>query len=580
MRMDRWRGKLAVALPVGLVLCGMSQLAEAQGPPPNPTQRVSESDVMREGEVPLFETTVVSRTIKAVSYRHRGGETRVDLQGTALLPEARGHVEVKAKNGFIDLDVETRSLQPATRFGPEFLTYVLWAITPEGRASNLGELKLTNGRAKVDVTTDLQAFGMIVTAEPYFAVTQPSDVVVMENIVRSNTQGPVQDIEARYELLKRGSYTFNMNGERYQRNLDPKVPLELYEARNAVEMARATGADRYASDSFRKASEALARAEDYQRRKQGKPIVTAAREAAQAAEDSRLISIERQREIRAQNERNAILAREQAAREQAEQSRREQEAANLAASRARQQQAEAEAERTRAIAEAERARALAEQAQRERIASEQAVANLKNAAEEERRRIAAEAEAARRKAEEAEQARLSAEKAQQELTARLDRERQAAEQERAEMRRRLQEQLNVILETRDSARGLIVNMSDVLFEFGKSDLRPGAREKLAKIAGVLLAHPDLRLEVEGHTDSVGSDEFNQTLSEKRAEAVRGYLTQQGVQTNNVVARGFGESKPVASNGDAAGRQQNRRVEIVVSGESINAGMRPSQPSQR
>jgi outer membrane protein OmpA-like peptidoglycan-associated protein len=168
---------------------------------------------------------------------------------------------------------------------------------------------------------------------------------------------------------------------------------------------------------------------------------------------------------------------------------------------------------------------------------------------------------------EAEKSRLAALDADR-LRQDADRLRQQAEQERAELRDRLLKQFNMILETRDSARGLIVNMSDVLFDFGKHSLRPAAREKLAKISGIVLSHPGLRLEVEGHTDSVGSDEFNQKLSEQRAGGVREYLVSQGLNDGTVTARGFGESQPVASNDNAAGRQQNRRVELVVSGEVI------------
>jgi outer membrane protein OmpA-like peptidoglycan-associated protein len=129
------------------------------------------------------------------------------------------------------------------------------------------------------------------------------------------------------------------------------------------------------------------------------------------------------------------------------------------------------------------------------------------------------------------------------------------------------------METRDTARGLIVNMSGVLFATGQSDLRPAAREKLAKISGILLAHPDLRLSVEGYTDSTGSSAFNQTLSEQRAAGARDYLVSQGVAADSIVSSGYGSAKPVASNDTASGRQSNRRVELVVTGDSIKAPMK-------
>jgi hypothetical protein len=181
------------------------------------------------GQVPIYKVTVVARTTKAINYRHRSGATKVDFRGTALMPQARGEAKVDSKQGRIEIDAKFDRLAPATQFGPEYLTYVLWAVTPEGRATNLGEVLLRGDGSKLDVTTDFQAFGLIVTAEPYFAVTQPSDVVVMENIVRTDTLGQVEEIDAKYELLQRGQYTLNVSpADLRPMQLDPKVPLELY----------------------------------------------------------------------------------------------------------------------------------------------------------------------------------------------------------------------------------------------------------------------------------------------------------------------------------------------------------------
>jgi PAS domain S-box-containing protein len=154
-------------------------------------------------------------------------------------------------------------------------------------------------------------------------------------------------------------------------------------------------------------------------------------------------------------------------------------------------------------------------------------------------------------------------------------ERAQAEADKAQLRAQLLAQFNAILQTRDTARGLVVNMSDVLFDTAKYSLRPLAREKLARVAGILSGHPGLRMQVEGYTDSVGSDDYNQTLSEHRATSVRDYLTQAGIPTASVIAKGFGKTQPVASNDTSTGRQQNRRVELVVSGEIIGAEIRPS-----
>ncbi|MBI4459007.1 MAG: OmpA family protein [Acidobacteria bacterium] len=509
---------------------------------------------------PIYRITVVERTATAVNYRHRGGATKVDFRGTELLPMARGEAKVESKQGYIEIEVEFDDLRPATQFGPEYLTYVMWAVTPEGRATNLGEVLLNGTKSKLNVTTELQSFALIVTAEPHFAVTRPSNLVVMENILRDDTRGRIEAVQAKYELLERGQYTAEIDRSMLvPLRLDPKVPLELHEAQNAVRIAQWNAADRYAADTLQKAVAQLRQAEDLQARKKGKKeVVMMAREAAQTAEDARMVAVKRRIEEQLAQERAAAAEREAHAKAQAEaevRMRTQAEADRAAAERLRQesQMAADLAVRQRVEAEAARAAALAQQ--------------QASQAEAERARL--EQQAARA---EAERARLTAEEA--------NRLRQQAEDERAQLRSQLLQQLNLILETRDTARGLIVNMSDVLFDTGIYTLRPGAREKLAKISGIVLAHPGLQLEVEGHTDSVGSDEYNQRLSEQRADAVRSFLVQQGVSNNVVVARGFGESSPVTSNDTSAGRQQNRRVEMVVSGEVIGTTMGLSSPSAR
>lgn len=489
------------------------------------------------GSVPVYRVTVVARTIRSINYRHRSGATKIDFRGTPLLPEARGEAKVESKQGYIEIEVEFDELQPATRFGPEYLTYVMWAITPEGRPANLGEVLLNGGESKLNVTTELQAFGLMVTAEPYFAVTQPSNVVIMENIVRADTTGRIEEVDAKFELLERGQYVVNvLPSELRPMTFDDGTPLELHEARNAVRIARWIGADRHAAETFAKSESLLNQSEDSQARKLGrKATIATARQAVQTAEDARLITLkklqqEEEARLRAEAEAEARL------RQQAEADQLRAEGAKREADRARRE-AEREAERAaREKADAEKARAEAEAARQAALADQQ--------------RAQAEAERARQAAAEA------------------DRLREQAEQERRELRSQLQQQLNLIFETRETARGLIVTLSDVLFDTGKHVLKPGAREKLSKVAGILLAHPGLTLEVEGHTDSVGSEDYNQRLSERRASSVRDYLVEQGVPSESIVARGLGETLPIASNDHAAGRQQNRRVELVVSGEPL------------
>jgi outer membrane protein OmpA-like peptidoglycan-associated protein len=477
----------------------------------------------RSGSTPIFRVTVVERTTKAINYRHRSGSTPIDFRGTPLMPEAKGEAIVNSKQGRIEINARMERLSPATQYGPEYLTYVLWAITPEGRPSNLGEVLLDGTHSKLDVTTELQTFGLIVTAEPYFAVTQPSDVVVMENFINKDTEGTFEPIDAKFELLQRGQYVLNVNPSELQpMKLDKKTPLELYEARNAVRIAKWTGADRYATDTIQKAEVSLQNAEDELTGKVGKKTVAQnSRDAAQNAEDARLITIRKMQEEDVANQKAAADA-------QTQQAEADRQAAQQAA-------ADAESAKRQAEADAERARLQAQ----------------------------AETDAARN----------AALAQQQQAQAEIDKARQAtlqAEQEKAQLRDQLREQLNLVLETRETARGLIVNMSDVLFDTGKFTLKPGAREKLAKISGIILAHPGLKIEVDGYTDNVGSDDFNQRLSEQRANSVQEYLVSQKVPSDAVTAMGFGKARPVSDNGTAVGRQQNRRVELVVSGDAIGA----------
>jgi len=516
---------------------------------------IQNSQVEHMDKVPIFRVTVVARTTKAINYRHRSGATKVDFRGTALMPHAAGDAKVDSHQGYLEVDAHFKNMEPASRYGPEYMTYVLWAVTPEGRPKNLGEVVLNGStNSKLDVTTELQAFGLIVTAEPYYAVTMPSDVVVMENFVRADTEGKIEEIDAKYELLPRGQYTLNVNPADLRRKAiaDPKRPLEVLEARNAVQIAQWAGADRYAAPTYQKAVRLLDEAENYQTRNhpEKKPAAMIARESVQTAEDARLITLKRMEEETLASERQAAADRESAAKAQADAEtlrRRQAEQAQIAA-----QQAAAQAARDRADAEAARASAQADAARIRREA--------------EAARAAAQAETERLRAQAAqERASLDAARAAADEANRL---RAQSEQEKVALREQLRQQLNLILETRSTARGLIVNMSDVLFDTAQYTLRPGAREKLAKIAGILLAHPTLKLDVEGHTDSVGGDDYNQRLSEQRAASVRDYLVQNGIPMNNVSAMGFGKTSPVVSNDTAAGRQQNRRVELVVSGEEI------------
>jgi outer membrane protein OmpA-like peptidoglycan-associated protein len=519
---------------------------------PAAAQTNSQVAVEPMGSMPTFRVVVISRSVQAVNYQHRSGSSKLDFAGTDLMPAANGQANVNSKRGSIEIEAEFGNLQKPVTFGNEYLTYVLWAISPEGRAVNLGEVLLGGDhRSKIRVTTDLQAFALIVTAEPYYAVRQPSNAVVLENVVRDDTKGTTEAVNAKYELMERGGYI--PTGYKFDPVvLNAKLPLEFFEARNALRIAQSEGAETYAADSYRRAVELMDRADSFAIDKHidRKPLIAVSREAVQTAEDARAIAVKKMDEVRLANERQDSADAQAESQRQTDNARRKTAEAESETARAQAARDQADSDAVRARNQAMDAQAAAAQANADMTASQAASATALSAAQAD-----------------AEQSRLAAQQAQ--LSA------QQADTDKAAMRAKLSEQLNSILQTRDSARGLIVSMSDVLFDTGRYSLKPGAREKLAKVAGILLAYPGLNIEVGGYTDNVGGDAMNQTLSENRADAVRDYLVQAGVGRNAVSARGFGNTLPVSSNDNSAGRQQNRRVELVVSGDAIGAPVSPT-----
>lgn len=484
----------------------------------------------------------VVRTAKAMHYRP-GGTSKIQFQGTDLMQRGSGEAKVEARKTNIQIDAKFEGMEDATKFGLEYLTYVMWAVSPQGRAVNLCEVTLDHGKGHVKAFTDLQTFGMIVTAEPYSAVSQPGNMVVMENVFAEGSGG--EEINARYELLRSGTYSStNTHIQDAIFGIDSKTPLALFEARNAVRIAHVAQADRYATSILAKAEQQLRQAEEAYRQKQPRTSVeAAAREAAQTAEESRMMAVKQKAEEEAQAQ---IAAEKRAAEERAAHSREEAEAQTRARAEADAARAQAEAARVQAESAKVEAQQAAEEAARQRAEAEKAKAE----ALAQQQALAVEADKARKAAAESDQLR------------------QQAEKEKQEMRARLLQQLNSVLATRDTARGLIANMSDVLFKSGSFELLPGARERLAKVSGIVLAYQGLHLAVEGHTDSIGTDEYNRRLSEQRAQAVSDYLVAQGISSDAITASGFGKSEPVASNDTPEGRQQNRRVELVVSGNAI------------
>jgi outer membrane protein OmpA-like peptidoglycan-associated protein len=516
-----WK-KFVIAAPVAAVLGGVCFLAAAQVPNPTSVAPGAKSgEVLAQGPngVYIYHVKVVERQLDAVNYFNRSGATHVGFVGTDLMPGARGDAKVSSVTGKTEISAHFEGLTPANGFGPEYLTYVLWAISSDGRPQNLGELELAGNKASLNVTSSFQAFGMIVTAEPYYAVSQPSDVVVLKNVFTDKTNGVLQQVDVHYQLLPRGLYAEGAGTAHSNANpLSDRghVPLALDEAYNAQRIAQSVGADTYAPDIMKKVATDIQNAQDIQSSKHRdvKMEFTYAREAVERAEDARIVTLRKQAEERQQEAQNAKLAAQQ----QAAQSQQQAEAANAQAANA--------------------------QAQADNAAAAQAAA-----------------EAAKAKADaEAANARTQANEAQQEAAA---------------TREKLRAQLNSVLATTESARGLIVNMGDVLFNTAQYTLKPPAQIALAKVATILQLYPGLRVQVEGYTDSVGGDAYNQKLSENRANAVHDFLIQNGVPAANVTAVGYGKADPVADNNTAAGRTLNRRVNLVVSGQAI--GVDTSQP---
>jgi outer membrane protein OmpA-like peptidoglycan-associated protein len=490
-------------------------------------------------------SSLISKSTVAIGFTVGGGSTKVDLTGTELMPQASGEakVEAKAKAGLTNIEVTVKGMTPPSQLGAEYLTFVLWTVTPDGHTGNAGEIIINkDGEGKLNATTPAQTFSLIITAEPYFAVRVPSEMVVLEMETRKNTKGKLFPV-TEYKLMKRSQYAKLGNPLALTPDLS-RVPLEMYEARNAVDIAKARGAAKYAPDIFSKAEASLQMAENaLSSNANKKQIISTAKQTVQFAEDARAFTSERQEEERIASERNAAAAKAKAEAEA---------------------QAAAEAKRQAAIAAAKQAQIKAEADAEAKRQAELAAAK--------QAQMKAEADAAALKAKMEADALKAKEDA---ANAEAERARKAA----ADLRAQLLEQFNRVLPTTDTPRGLQVNMGDVLFDTGKYNLRMPAQLGLAKLSGIVLSHPGLKLAIEGYTDTTGSASFNQTLSEQRANAVRDYLVQQGLDPASVTAQGFGPANPVASNDTPQGRQQNRRVEIIVSGEVIGTKIGAAGASQ-
>lgn len=473
---------------------------------------------------PIFHVTVVENTVVAINYQYRQGPTMIDFRGTVLMPQAKGEATVESKRGRTEIDANFEHMLPTQRFGREYLTYTLWAVTPEGGVRNIAEIVPgPSDKAHLHVSTDLQAFGLIVTAEPYSATRHPSNVVVLENRVRPDTEGKIEQVHAKYELMPRGEYTWQepaqlglaaANAPRVSMDRYEAI-LELYEAQNAIGIARAADAEHYAPQTFAKAEQLYDSAKNLESGKaSSKLTVQDAREAVQTAEDARMIAERRRKE--------ETLA-----------------SARIEAADSRQAlaQAEQEAQRARSEADAAHVEADAEHAARERAE--------------------ADAEAARAQAARAD-AIARAVPVQPQITI----VQRGPDTRKSDLRIGLLEQLNGVVSVRDTSRGLVATLPNSAFD----ESRPHAAvsRQLVRVAAIVQAHPGLRVDVEGHSDTSGGE----AMSSERAEEVRRALISQGLAEGRVTAHGLGDARLFGPNTTEAGREANRRVEIVISGDPI------------
>ena len=632
---------------------GQSTTVQDQNTNPQPDQNTSSqpsnsSAADQENANPLKE---LARRTKAIDYR-QGSTSKVGLTGTSLMPVAHGDAKIEAHSGSTQISASLADLKPANSFGLEYLTYVLWAISPQGRPVNLGEMIPSDDhKASLHASVPMQAFALIVTAEPYYAVTEPSDLVVAENQVGHDTHGWTRTLDVTYRSLPHAEYASQVQPlPQPVYGIDKNVPLSLREARNAVRIAKEANADQYANSAYQTAKQLLDKADDYYNRKQNKDaIATVAREAVQSAEEARVMALRNEQQARIRQQEQEAAQREAnlqgLALQQAQAA--QQAAAERDAAAQRAAQAEAAAQQAQAAAQTaaeqlaaqpaaasqqpagtensqnqspaetgqvtpeqgqqgepgnaqgqvtdqaqQQAQAAAQQAQQQAQEAQQQADQARQQAADAQQRAQQQAQAAQQAQQELQQSKQQLQQYQQQLqqyqqqaqqsqaqaqqaqqqTAQVQQQLQQAEADKAATRQRLLGQLNQVLQTKDSARGLIVNMPDVLFATNSADLTPTARERLAKVAGILIAYPDIQIQVNGYTDNTGTAAYNQELSQQRAQSVRTYLVQQGVSPNSVGASGYGENDAIASNSTPQGRQQNRRVELVVSGQSIGAQM--------
>ena len=471
----------------------------------------------------------------AISYPE-GPTISVKFKGTERLPKSSGEAKVERKKGRTEIEIELDEMKPATYFGGDYATYVLWIVSPEGQVDNIGEFILQGNRSKLHVSTPQQTFGMFITAEPHFLTHTPSRFVVMENTRPTNhLTGRMLDVSTIKYRGYEGMYNYRRETLVGEPEAKGEIRSDVRQAMVAVKLAERAGAAEYAPEELAKARAALNRT----------------LEASEANFDPKQLMV-----LGHETVRLAVAAQDKA----------EEQAFQASLNRERQARAQEISSLKLSIEktenEAERARLLAQQKDME-AAIEKAARRDAQARAEEAARLAAE-EARKREEAERKADVLSKEKNAAETKAQLSQaEAERVKRERDEAYARMRSALSVIVETRETARGLIVSLPDILFDVDKATLKAQSKEILSKVCGILQVAGNYDLSIEGHTDSTGSDEHNQKLSERRAQAVYDYLAGCGLKSSSMMSKGFGKTQPIASNDTAEGRQKNRRVEIVI-----------------
>ncbi len=531
-RMDRTRNSAwMLALPILAVwfvcACAVASAQAPANPPqlPNQSPAGESAEAIQERLEVLYELRLSGIDVPVFRYTWTEGTIKLAMAGTDLARNANGEVRVRSRVNFNELDLRVKGLPTPQSLGPEYLTYVVWAISTAGIGSNLGELALERGEGRLRAQTELQSFGLLITAEPYYATAIPSDTIVLQNAPAPDEKRTPTQSTVSARMMPRGQYRVGAeSGEVKPITFEPGVPLDIYQARNALAIARRTRMNQFVDTAFQQATDLVGRAEEMYHGGDPRSATATAREAVQVVGDGVRISLERQETLR-----NDLLQR-------------------AAADRVRRATNTAE-DADRRMREALQMQATAEATARD--------ANLQRQRAEEEMRLAIEER--RRAQQDALEARAVAQK---------------LVQEQHQLRELLVQRLNQVLETADTERGLVVQLSDILFDPGKFTLKLDTRILLARVAGILSWAPGIQVQVEGHTDNTGDAGRNQLLSEQRAAAVANFLVEQGLPPSNLSSVGYGESRPIEANTTRAGRDRNRRVELVLSGEMIGARIDP------